>query len=222
DRRRGEITWFQMVSLGIAVVVPAVEIWAQRGRVDGLDQLAHDPTFDLPVLLAITAVTLILALAVRGATRPRVRPPTTAALRPPPDRPEVKPSAYGLVLLLVAPMIWGVGPHLLANRYHEVGWSAAFAALVFAATIHSFFFHGAWEHGNRFGLRSWLVASLGSAAFASSVFWLLSAGLWARSGPVRTGEAVLIAVTVLLGGAFVTALAAGALFRFRPTPFLSR
>jgi hypothetical protein len=221
DRRFGEVAWFRMVALGVAVVTVALGVWAQTGRTSGVDRSSLAPDFPLLALILLGAGALLIA-AIGRAVNPPQHAPTSAAEQPAPKPETLILPASVAPPLMCALIVWGVGPHLLTSRYHAVPWCAAFAAILFGATVHSFWFHGVAEHGNRHGAMAWIIGIGGAVSASSALFWLLSAGIWRGGSPVRAADGVVITVVILAGGSFVTSLVFGAVYRHQPTPFLSR
>jgi len=202
--RFGEVGWFRIFGLGLAVGIVALELGGELLRASSLDRTAQGLPFSVGILLAVALSAVMSAAAARALAHP-----------PYDSRRNVSLRRVVTFLILAAVLGWCLGPIVLAHQYHEVGWGLAFGFVTAVAYYHSFMFHSAYEHEARASSRVRAVATVCAGAAGASIFWLLSAGVWADRGPADARATANVVVISLVATALVMGLSGGALCRSR-------
>jgi hypothetical protein len=210
----GKVAWFRIVGLGLAVSIVLVKIGAGVAAISGFDAEGHGRPFSLLAVAAAGIAACTVVATVRHGARPD----------PHASKPCVRLPRATLLWVVGALAVWAVAPHVVWHHYDgaSLPWAVTFAVLLALATGHSLWFHSAGEHLAEHTPGARLAVACCTAAVASSLFWLLAAGVVDDSGPLRAAPAADVALAVLLVSGALTTLVGGVLARHRTGRFWSR
>lgn len=115
-RRLSEAGWCRSIGISAAMVVVALNVWAEQGETEGLNRYASPPAASVREIAVIIGVAVALAAVARFTTAARIAPPSVAAIRSPETSWRLEPGARLTVLVVAAVAALGVLPHVVVQR----------------------------------------------------------------------------------------------------------